>query len=149
MPMASPLAASIASPRYVKVSLIRFYLSQDRELLSVACSLRVFAPAAIINSHSTEAPTPFLLYRGSRAGPPDLRRAGLFCDLSTGEFCPLRIPPFGMAAVSPADKTRHRGPNAVGDFAEPGGRGKAKTAPSHQSLQKRLHPRASLRWEGD
>jgi hypothetical protein len=26
-------------------------------------------------------------------------------DLSTGEFCPLRIPPFGMAAVSPMDKS--------------------------------------------
>jgi len=36
-------------------------------------------------------------------------RAGLFCDLSPGEFCPLRIPPFGMAAVSPGDKSRKDG----------------------------------------
>jgi hypothetical protein len=48
--------------------------------------------------HIMEAMMPFLQYRGSRAG--------LFCDLSTGEFCPLRIPPFGMAAASPIDKTR-------------------------------------------
>jgi hypothetical protein len=68
-------------------------------------------------------------------------RAGLFCDLSLGEFCPLRIPFDRLrAAVSPTDKTRHRGPNAVGDFAEPERRGKVKTAPSYQSLQERLHP---------
>ena len=36
-------------------------------------------------------------------------RAGLFCDLPPGEFCPLRIPPFGMAAVSPRDKSRKDG----------------------------------------
>jgi len=33
-------------------------------------------------------------------------RAGLFCDVSPGEPCPLRIPPFGLAAVSPT-KIRH------------------------------------------
>jgi hypothetical protein len=48
--------------------------------------------------HVMEAVMPFLQYRGSWAG--------LFCDLSKGEFCPLRIPPFGMAAGSPIDKTR-------------------------------------------
>jgi hypothetical protein len=36
-------------------------------------------------------------------------RAGLFSDLPPGEFCPLRIPPFGMAAVSPRDKSRKDG----------------------------------------
>jgi hypothetical protein len=75
---------------------------------------------------------PFLAYRGS----------GLvfFDDLSTGEFCPLRIPFDRLrAAVSPMDKPWGRGPNEVGDFAEPGGRGKVKTAPSHKALQKRHH----------
>jgi hypothetical protein len=41
---------------------------------------------------------PFLSFQASRAG--------LFCDLSTGEFCPLRIPPSGMAAASPIYKSR-------------------------------------------
>jgi hypothetical protein len=36
-------------------------------------------------------------------------RAGLFCDLSMGEFCPRPIPPYGMAAVSPTDKSRKDG----------------------------------------
>jgi hypothetical protein len=39
-------------------------------------------------------------------------RAGIFCDLSTGEFCPLRIPvlrkrlPEDLAAASPIDKSQ-------------------------------------------
>ena len=42
---------------------------------------------------------PFLQFRGSRPG--------LFCDLSAGESCPLRISrPIGGTAVSPADKSR-------------------------------------------
>jgi hypothetical protein len=36
-------------------------------------------------------------------------RAGLFCDLPPGEFCQRPIPPFGMAAVSPRDKSRKDG----------------------------------------
>jgi hypothetical protein len=44
---------------------------------------------------------PFLAYRGSGLVFSD--------DLSTGEFCPLRIPPFGMAAASPMDKSSKDG----------------------------------------
>jgi hypothetical protein len=36
-------------------------------------------------------------------------RVGFFCDLSPGEFCLRPIPPFGMAAVSPRDKSRKDG----------------------------------------
>jgi len=37
-------------------------------------------------------------------------RAGLFCDLPPGEFCPLRIPFDKLrAAVSPRDKSRKDG----------------------------------------
>jgi len=52
----------------------------------------------VAKSWSKVSLRPFLRFRGSRPG--------LFYDLSTGEFCPLRIPLDKLgAAVSPADKS--------------------------------------------
>jgi len=43
-----------------------------------------------------------------------------------GSSAPSAFPACGGAAASPTDKSRYRGPNEVGDFAEPEGRGKVK-----------------------
>ena len=84
---------------------------RDLPMARIACLVAAKAPAleALVNGLPDEgewlyrirvqsdAMTPFLPYRGSRLVFSD--------DLSTGEFCPLRIPPYGMAAVSPMDKS--------------------------------------------
>jgi glycine/D-amino acid oxidase-like deaminating enzyme len=54
------------------------------------------------------AETSRLLREEAISSVPRLR-VGLFCDVSPGEFCPLRIPPFGMAAASPRDTSRKDG----------------------------------------
>jgi hypothetical protein len=61
-------------------------------------------PAAGLSAAETSR----LLREEAISSVPRLR-AGLFCDVSPGEFCPLHIPPFGMAAASPRDTSRKDG----------------------------------------